>query len=103
MSSRTSYSSSSTHDKGAYGQRSSSPRSTICTASPNTPFNHLQTTNIPPAYTCSSSASSIYANSASSTSRGSRYGNKPPVIHNGGGPSNDPNTSTSAGNAGYYQ
>jgi hypothetical protein len=36
------------------------------------------------------------------SSRSHRYGNKPPVVHNGGGASNDPNTSTSAPNAGYY-
>ncbi|KAF2000702.1 hypothetical protein P154DRAFT_522306 [Amniculicola lignicola CBS 123094] len=49
----------------------------------------------------SSSTRSTYTNSASS-SRPNRYSNKPPVVHNGGGQSNDPNTSTSAPNSGYY-
>ncbi|KAH7126876.1 hypothetical protein B0J11DRAFT_579299 [Dendryphion nanum] len=76
MSSRASYSSSSyTQDKGAYGQRSSSPRSLTSNSSTST-------------------------NSAQS-SRSGRF-SKPPVIHNGGGQSDDPNTSTSVSNSGYY-
>lgn len=53
------------------------------------------------ASTSSSQSYSTYANSAQS-SRNHRYSNKPPVVINGGGQSNDPNTSTSAPNSGYY-
>ncbi|KAF2751729.1 hypothetical protein M011DRAFT_371576, partial [Sporormia fimetaria CBS 119925] len=49
----------------------------------------------------SSTSQSLYTQSASSRS-GARYNSKPPIIHNGGGQSNDPNTSTSAPNSGYY-
>lgn len=48
------------------------------------------------------SSTSLYANSGHSSSRTKRYGNKPPVVINGGGQINDPNTSTSAPNSGYY-
>ncbi|KAF2279373.1 uncharacterized protein EI97DRAFT_455629 [Westerdykella ornata] len=83
MSSRSSstYGSSSTQDKGAY-VRPSSSRSSASTAS------------------YSSSGSAAYSSSSSRGYRSKNY--KPPVIHNGGGQTNDPNTSTSAPNAGYY-
>ncbi|KAF2653533.1 hypothetical protein K491DRAFT_694581, partial [Lophiostoma macrostomum CBS 122681] len=83
MSSRTSYSSSTGQDKVGNAARPSS-RSSTSTSS-------------------SAATQSIYANSAQS-SRNYRYGSKPaPVtVHNGGGQSNDPNTSTSAPNSGYY-
>ncbi|KAI4956219.1 hypothetical protein J4E91_000430 [Alternaria rosae] len=48
----------------------------------------------------SAASSSLYTNSGSS-SRSKTYKN-PPIIHNGGGKINDPNTSTSAPNGGYY-
>ncbi|KAF2794103.1 hypothetical protein K505DRAFT_242840 [Melanomma pulvis-pyrius CBS 109.77] len=84
MSARSSYGSSYAQDKGAsYASRSSSPRSATSSS------------------TSSSQSYSTYANSAQS-SRNHRYGNKPPVVINGGGQSNDPNTSTSAPNSGYY-
>lgn len=86
MSSRGSYSS---YSKGGnYAPRSSSPRSVTSSRSSAS----------------SSTSNSIYANSGSSA-RNFRYGSKPggTVIHNGGGQTNDPNTSTSAGNSGYYQ
>ncbi|KAF2691924.1 hypothetical protein K458DRAFT_286316 [Lentithecium fluviatile CBS 122367] len=82
MSSRTSYGTSYAQDKGAYAPRSSSSASSY--------------------HSTSSTASSVYAQSARS-SRNKGYGNKPPIVHNGGGQSNDPNTSTSAPNSGYYQ
>ncbi|PSN69895.1 hypothetical protein BS50DRAFT_631862 [Corynespora cassiicola Philippines] len=87
MSSRASYSSAYAQDKGAYAHRSSSPRSTSSRSTSSS--------------TSSRASSSLYAHSAHS-SRNYRYGSKPPVIHNGGGQSNDPNTSTSASNSGYY-
>ncbi|KAF2440475.1 hypothetical protein P171DRAFT_489188 [Karstenula rhodostoma CBS 690.94] len=78
-----SYGASYAQDK-TYASRSSSPRSTTSTNS-------------------STSSSSLYAHRGHST-RNNRYGSKPngPVVHNGGGQSNGPN-STSAGNSGYYQ
>ncbi|KAH3950337.1 hypothetical protein HBI56_005140 [Parastagonospora nodorum] len=51
--------------------------------------------------TYSSASSSIYAQSADS-SRAKRYGSKPPVIHNGGGQTHDPNTSSSAPSGSYH-
>jgi hypothetical protein len=54
-------------------------------------------------YSASSSTyQSLYTHSASSSSSRSKRYSKPPVIHNGGGKINDPNTSTSAPNGGYY-
>jgi hypothetical protein len=53
------------------------------------------------AYSNVSSSSSLYAHSTNS-SRNKRYGNKPPVIHNGGGQSYDDNTSSSAPNGSYH-
>jgi hypothetical protein len=50
----------------------------------------------------STASSNFYAQSGYSTSRNKGYGNKPPVIINGGGQIKDPNTSTSAPNSGYY-
>ncbi|KAF3035602.1 hypothetical protein E8E11_001201 [Didymella keratinophila] len=47
----------------------------------------------------SSTSASNYAQSSSSR----RYGSKPTVKITYGGPSNDPNTSTSASNSGYYK
>ncbi|KAF2705014.1 hypothetical protein K504DRAFT_506481 [Pleomassaria siparia CBS 279.74] len=83
MSSPSSYSVS-YPDKGTtYVSRSSSPRSATSSSA------------------SSSQSRSIYANSAQS-SRNHRYANKPPIVHNGGGTSNDTNTSTSAPNSGYY-
>ncbi|CAO2657578.1 Nn.00g037040.m01.CDS01 [Neocucurbitaria sp. VM-36] len=75
MSSSSSYGSYA-QDKGAYASRPSTSSTSYSTAS----------------------SSSLYANS----SRSHRYNSKPPVIHNGGGQTNDPNTSTSAPNSGYY-
>ncbi|KAF1941538.1 hypothetical protein EJ02DRAFT_201270 [Clathrospora elynae] len=46
------------------------------------------------------SSSSLYTNTGRS-SRPKCY-SKPPIIHNGGGQIDDPNTSTSAPNEGYY-
>jgi hypothetical protein len=70
--------------------------------SPNrTPHLNYNDSNHSTAYS-SASSSSLYAHSGHS-SRNNRYGSKPPVIHNGGGQSNDPNTSTSAPNSGYYK
>jgi hypothetical protein len=125
MSSRTSYSSSSSYaqDKGtAYTYAPQSPSPARSTTSSSmfvaNPFHfthhHNSTQSYPPpveypkhiltphiAYTNSSTSSNLYAHSAHS-SRNHRYGNKPPVVVNGGGQSNDPNTSTSAPNSGYY-
>ncbi|KAK7180145.1 hypothetical protein DPSP01_012272 [Paraphaeosphaeria sporulosa] len=84
-SSSYSYGSSYAQDKSkSYASRSSSPRSTTSTSS-------------------STSSSSLYAHRGHST-RNNRYGSKPgsAVIHNGGGQSTGP-SSTSAGNSGYYQ
>ncbi|KAL5441127.1 hypothetical protein PMIN05_004598 [Paraphaeosphaeria minitans] len=75
-----SYGSSYSQDKS----KSYAPRSTNSTSSPT-------------------SSSSLYAHRGHST-RNNRYGSKPSgtVIHNDGGQSSGPN-STSAGNSGYYQ
>ncbi|KAJ4357455.1 uncharacterized protein N0V89_002030 [Didymosphaeria variabile] len=80
----SSYGSSYAQDKGAYASRSSSPRSTTSTYS-------------------SPSSSSLYAHRGHSQ-RNNRYGSKPSgnVQVTQGGQSNGP-SSTSAGNAGYYQ
>ncbi|PVI02382.1 hypothetical protein DM02DRAFT_653683 [Periconia macrospinosa] len=80
MSSRSSYGSS--YDKGA----SYAPRPSSTTSS---------------TYTSSSTSSNLYAHSGYS-SRNNRYGSKPQVVVSQGGQSNDPNTSTSAPNSGYY-
>ncbi|KAL1611886.1 hypothetical protein SLS60_000108 [Paraconiothyrium brasiliense] len=77
-----SYGSSYAQDKGAYASRSSSPKSTSSTYS-------------------SPSSSSLYAHRGHSQ-RNNRYGSKPDVKVTHGTTSNGP-SSTSAGNAGYYQ
>ena len=106
----TSSYSSYTPQKGAsYSYSRPSTSSTSKGPCPSSPKSILSNTH--PAYSSTSTSSSSYSASSStyqslytqsaSSSRSKRY-SKPPVIHNGGGKINDPNTSTSAPNGGYY-
>ena len=95
MSSSSSYGSYG-QSKGAYASRPST--SSTCMFSTPIRSSQRHDSNILAAY--SAASSSLYTNSGSS-SRSKSYKN-PPVIHNGGGKINDPNTSTSAPNGGYY-
>ncbi|KAF9735008.1 hypothetical protein PMIN01_06413 [Paraphaeosphaeria minitans] len=91
-----SYGSSYSQDKS----KSYAPRSTNSSESPSTVRTaHSLTTSA----SSPTSSSSLYAHRGHST-RNNRYGSKPSgtVIHNDGGQSSGPN-STSAGNSGYYQ
>ncbi|KAF1949141.1 hypothetical protein CC80DRAFT_510782 [Byssothecium circinans] len=100
-SSRSSYASSSyAQDKGAsynYAPRTSSSSSRSTSSSTYTSSSTTSSSS------SASASSSLFAHSGQS-SRNYRYASKPqrPVVHNGGGASNDPNTSTSAPNSGYY-
>ncbi|KAF2819956.1 hypothetical protein CC86DRAFT_412426 [Ophiobolus disseminans] len=78
-SSSSSYGSYAQANKGAYTSRPSTSSTTYTTAS----------------------SSSRYAQSGHS-SRNKGYGSKPPVIHNGGGQTYDPNTSSSVPNGSYH-
>jgi len=97
MSSSSSYGACPQPHKAVYAPRP--PTSAVCrlpvasTAAPKDPPDNL-------AAALSNASSSLSAQSGSS-SRGPRY-SKPPIIHNGGGQTHDPNTSTSAPNGGYH-
>ncbi|CAE7205346.1 hypothetical protein CFE70_008602 [Pyrenophora teres f. teres 0-1] len=79
MSSNGSYSGYYAQDKGAYTSRPTTSSTTY------------------------SATSSRSYNTNSGTSSRSKCYSQPPAVHNGGGKLNDPNTSTSAPNGGYYR
>jgi hypothetical protein len=94
MSSSSSYGSYS-QNKGAYTSRPST--SSTCMSSAPIKSAKRYDSNMLAAH--SAASSSLYTNSGSS-SRSKAYSK--PIVHNGGGKINDPNTSTSAPNGGYY-
>ena len=96
MSSNGSYSGYYAQDKGAYTSRPTTSSTSMLAKRPQYTGHDSNT------HTAYSTASSRSLNTnPGNSSRSNRY-SQPPVIHNGGGKLNDPNTSTSAPNGGYY-